>query len=76
MYLLGEQVQGGAAEKEAARALFFQAICDQKDRNSLVGDGFDICLDILETRQPRKSGEFAVTVERFFRLGMRSLYGR
>ena len=36
MYLLGQQAQGGAAEKEAARTFFLEAVGDQEDRNMVT----------------------------------------
>ena len=42
----------------------------------LPGDGFEIREQFFGVRQSGKSRKTSVTVERFFRLGMRSPYGR
>ena len=51
MYLLGQQAQGGAAEKEAARTFFLEAVGDQEDRNMLTGDGLEVRKQFLGIRQ-------------------------
>ena len=51
MYLLGQQAQGGAAEKEAACAFFLEAVGNQEDRNMLTGDGLEVREQFLGIRQ-------------------------